>query len=84
MDEKILDMRRRIDLIDDSLISTLEERLGIVNELMKYKIQQNLPIEDVEREREIINKYKGRINPDLAYALFTIIFEESKRGFSGR
>ena len=47
--EKINELRNRIDEIDKEIARLFEERMGISSEILKYKMEHALPIEDLER-----------------------------------
>jgi len=53
-------LRNQIDKIDDNLVDLLEKRKSIVKKIWQIKKQQKLPLIDLKREREIINKAKKR------------------------
>lgn len=46
--------RTKINNIDKEIVKLLEERFNIVNEIGNYKRQQNLPIYDEDREKQVI------------------------------
>ena len=48
--------RKRIDEIDDTLIALFEERMEIATSVADYKIKNNLPIFNKERENQVIEK----------------------------
>ena len=52
----LLEIRQRIDNIDDKLVKLLEERLEIVSDVAKYKKSNNKKIFDPKRENEVIKK----------------------------
>ena len=60
-------LRERIDTIDKELIALFEERINIVNDIAEYKIKNNLPILNQNREDIVISKVKAIVkNKDYA------------------
>ena len=58
--------RKRIDEIDDTLIALFEERMEIATSVADYKIKNNLPIFNKERENQVIEKNLSKIkNKDI-------------------
>ena len=51
-------LRERIDTIDKELIALFEERMNVVNDIAEYKIKNNLPILNQNREDIVISKVK--------------------------
>jgi len=47
----IEDLRKRIDKIDNRILTMLRERVELAREISKVKAEKNLPIRDVVRER---------------------------------
>jgi len=56
------DLRTRIDIIDESMQNLFLERMQVVSQVALYKKQNNLPIFDESREKEIILKNVSRID----------------------
>ncbi len=54
--EKLHELRKRIDEIDEQIIRLLEERVRIAKEIGAIKRELNLPIRDEEREEEVLKK----------------------------
>ena len=52
-------LRERIDTIDKELIALFEERMNVVNDIAEYKIKNNLPILNQNREDIVISKVKA-------------------------
>ena len=73
--------RKKIDRIDDEILKLFSERMRIGGELGKIKQAGHLPIENSEREREIllkITKESGESLQSCARILFSTLFELSK------
>ncbi|MBW3002108.1 chorismate mutase [Candidatus Woesearchaeota archaeon] len=48
--------RKEIDLIDSEIISLLEKREILVEKIKEIKLQQKIPLEDKEREQQVLKK----------------------------
>ena len=76
-------LRERIDTIDKELIALFEERMNVVNDIAEYKIKNNLPILNQNREDIVISKVKAIVKnkdyTDSAADLIKDIMEISKK-----
>ena len=76
-------LRERIDTIDKELIALFEERMNIVNDIAEYKIKNNLPILNQNREDIVISKVKAIVKnndyTDSAIDFIKDIMEISKK-----
>ena len=76
-------LRERIDTIDKELIALFEERMNVVNDIAEYKIKNNLPILNQNREDIVISKVKAIVNnkdyTDSAIDFIKHIMEISKK-----
>lgn len=76
-------LRERIDTIDKELITLFEERMNVVNDIAEYKIKNNLPILNQNREDIVISKVKSTVKnkdyTDSAIDFITDIMEISKK-----
>ncbi|MDI6737054.1 MAG: chorismate mutase [Nanoarchaeota archaeon] len=76
--------REYIDNIDKEIIKLLARRFSIAKEIAKIKKEQSLPIQNNEREEEVIKKAienlkeQGYDDEEFARGLFTIIMNKSK------
>ncbi len=52
----IKELRNKIDNIDTQLVNLLKERLTVAASVAEYKRQNNMPVLDRSRERELLNK----------------------------
>lgn len=50
------EVRKNINQVDASIASLFEKRMHLVEEVIKYKMEHNLPIFDEKREIEVLNK----------------------------
>ena len=58
---KLEELRIKIDEIDNKIISLYEERMNVVLEVIKYKIENNIPILDTSREVIMLEKNLKKI-----------------------
>ena len=76
-------LRERIDTIDKELIALFEERMDVVNDIAEYKIKNNLPILNQNREDIVISKVKAIVKnkeyTDSAIDFIKNIMEISKK-----
>ena len=76
-------LRERIDTIDKELITLFEERMNVVNDIAEYKIKNNLPILNQNREDIVISKVKAIVKnkdyTDSAINFIKDIMEISKK-----
>ena len=54
--EKVRELRERVDEVDRELIEALSERARIVQEIMVLKAEAGAPVYDPRREEEILQK----------------------------
>ncbi len=59
---KLDEARVKINNIDKEMAKLFEDRMKIVEDVIAYKIENNLPILDETREKEVINKNLNNIN----------------------
>ena len=76
-------LHERIDTIDKELIALFEERMNVVNDIAEYKIKNNLPILNQNREDIVISKVKAIVKnndyTDSAIDFIKDIMEISKK-----
>lgn len=72
--------RLQLNHIDDEMKSLFLKRMGIVKEIAKYKKNNNLPIFDEKREKEMMNRLSKDTGEFEEYyiALLKCILKESK------
>ncbi len=80
---EIEDLRKGIDKIDNKIIELIKERLSLVSEVADYKKKNNIPVEDSEREKQIIKSKKKlaeefNINVELIEKIIHELLEESR------
>lgn len=69
-------LRKNIDIIDKNIIDLLNERFKISEEIKNYKIENNLPVLNMKREKEILDKLSLYIKSPLTYKYFENIYKE--------
>jgi len=81
IDQELMNLRRQINQLDNQLLQLLEARFEISKEIGEVKKRKGLPIEDLAREKEIIESKCGKTDLDEGFVkkYFELIFEESKR-----
>ena len=74
------DFRKDIDSLDDELIIILNKRMEIVKELMRLKKEEGVPIENKEREEEVISRLvkKNLIPEKMIREIYGVIFKYGK------
>lgn len=79
---KLDDYRKEIDSIDKELIALFERRMDVAKKVGEYKKENNLPILNEEREKEVIKKNVSNLkNPNyshIAEKFFEKIMELSR------
>ena len=83
MDKRILELRQQIDNLDEEIIQLLKKRMGISKEVGKLKEKLDIPVEDINRENEIIDRLiqqAGRnLSEEQLIRIFTAVFKSSKQ-----
>lgn len=78
--------RKKIDKIDKAIIELLGERKRITQELISSKIENHLPVEDLQRENDIISNLqslaKNTLTPEFVSKIYNSIFKFSKENHS--
>lgn len=79
--DKLLELRNRIDEIDDEIVKLFLERMEAVQGVAEYKKQVGKPVLDRERELAKLEELKSKVPEDCAEdieELFEKIMEISK------
>ncbi len=76
------ELRAQIDEIDAKLVELFEKRMEISHKIALYKIANDMPITNDEREKEILNENIARLKdrsfePKLV-EFFSMLFKLSK------
>lgn len=83
MDTKKLDLlRRKLDEIDESIITLIAERQFNVEQIGNVKLTTNSPTRDYQREKQVIEKIKNHaevkgLDPYIAQKIFELVIETS-------
>jgi chorismate mutase-like protein len=80
--DKLIDFRERIDGIDEKIVRLISERLDICKAVAKYKSENDIPMMQPERVREVLVKRRELadeldLNPDLVERIYKLIVEEA-------
>lgn len=80
MNKEINDLRNEINQIDDQIITLLEERFIITNEIGKVKKKEKLNVVDQTRETIIIKKIDimTKNNTEVIQEIYQYIMKKSK------
>ncbi|MBQ2774415.1 MAG: chorismate mutase [Clostridia bacterium] len=73
--------RKKLDQIDDQILSLFKERMDTVRSVAEYKAQNNMPIMHQAREREILERIaanSGEELEDYSKTLFSTLMEVSR------
>ncbi|WP_261979776.1 chorismate mutase [Buchnera aphidicola] len=78
----LLSFRNEINNIDKKIVTLLAKRKKLVLNIAQSKIQNNQPIRDINREKNLLDKLtilgkKKNLNPNYITRLFELIIEES-------
>ena len=69
------ELRKEIDSIDRQLVQLFEKRMKVSTEIDEYKLANNVPVLDSQREKMVINRNISHLND---HTLDTYISEFSK------
>ena len=76
-------LREKIDTIDKEMIALFEKRMDVVADIATYKIKNNLPVLNQNREDIVVSKVKSTVKnkdyADSAADLIKNIMEISKK-----
>jgi len=84
MNQEIEDLRKKIDEINNEILSLLNKREKLCKEIGKIKKQGGLEIIDKEREQEMLSELKEKakklnLDEDYIENLFKLIIENSRK-----
>ena len=73
-------VRKEIEQVDEKIISLIKERVGLSEKVLECKKEMNIPIKDVSREKEIIERvtnYAMEYNLDIGAVknIFKLLIE---------
>ena len=75
------ELRSEINRIDDEILNLFLRRMDVAGQVADYKRENNLPIYQPQREREILKKVADQAGPEkggYARVLFSMLMELSK------
>ncbi len=83
MDKRIIELRKKIDDLDEQIIRLLKRRMQISKDVGSLKEKLHIPIEDKTREYEIIERLTQKAGKNLSeeqlIRIFTAVFKSSKQ-----
>ena len=84
MNQKIENLRKRIDEINDNILKLLGEREKICKEIGGIKKQNGMAIKDEKREEEIFSKLREKakeldLDEEHVEKLFRLIIKNSRK-----
>lgn len=65
MNKDINQIRNEIDLIDKEIRELFVKRMNLSKSVAKYKLENNISVEDVNREIEVISKNSCEVSDEL-------------------
>ena len=76
----LLELRNEIDKIDNELLKLFVERMNITKNVAKYKIENNIPVLNSQREDEILNSVAEKSGDlgDMMKIIFATIMDVSR------
>ena len=72
---EIIDWRKRIDEIDPQIVDLLNQRAAAAREIGRMKRNMDMPIREVNREREVLRNISRANRGPLADTDLHLIFE---------
>ena len=82
MNADIDDLRKRIDLLDESLVRLLNARAACALEIGRLKREMGIPIYQPDREKEVLNHVQslnnGPLDDQVIKRLFERIIDEAR------
>ena len=80
MNTEILKLREKVDSIDYEILKLLEKRKLVVRQVINLRKQNNLKLEDKNREQFVFKDRKNKTNlsPDFIESFFCMIIKECK------
>jgi len=70
------ELRKQIDEIDKEMMVLFKKRMSVSKQIGEYKRVNNVPILDVAREIEIMNKKKKELNDELLWPYYESFIKE--------
>ena len=83
MDVRLKKLRKEIDDIDSKIVELIEQRMKIVCEVGDLKKDLEISVEDLNREKEIIQRLTSNSSKNLTekqlIRIFSAVFKSSKQ-----
>ncbi len=78
---KLTQLRKDIDKVDLKILNCVAQRKNLVKKMMKYKFEQNMPLVNQKREREIISRLvsQRKLSSLQVRALWKVLFGMSHK-----
>jgi len=75
--------RKQIDTVDNEIMILLKRRFQLSKKIAKYKMNNDVPIEDLDREKQVFQNLINlaismQMSQQFVKKLFTLIVEQSK------
>lgn len=82
MNNKLDNLRKQIDIVDEKLLILLAKRIMLVRKISKFKKSHNIPILDEDRRNKVLNSQllKGKVlglSKDLIKKLYSLVHKYS-------
>jgi len=78
-DEKLEEIRKRIDEIDDAIADLLSNRMYYANESKAEKLRMKMPIVDEQRQNEVIEKWCKRASKNRGSSEYNLSEEMMRK-----
>ena len=83
MDVRLKKLRKEIDDIDSKILQLIEQRMKVVCEVGNLKKDLEISVEDLTREKEIIQRLTSNSSKNLTekqlIRIFSAVFKSSKQ-----
>tara|TARA_B000000557_G_C20744003_1_gene429884 strand:- start:712 stop:981 length:270 start_codon:yes stop_codon:yes gene_type:complete len=83
MDVRLKKLRKEIDDIDSKIVELIEQRMKVVCEVGDLKKDLEISVEDLNREKEIIQRLTSNSSKNLTekqlIRIFSAVFKSSKQ-----
>ena len=83
MDVRLKKLRKEIDDIDSKIVELIEQRMKVVCEVGDLKKDLEISVEDLTREKEIIQRLTSNSSKNLTekqlIRIFSAVFKSSKQ-----
>ncbi len=83
MMEKLAEIRKKIDEIDNNILKLIAERNSLAKDIANIKNQLGIPINDPEREKYIYDRIRKlckehNVDENIGVKIFQILIEHNK------